>query len=134
MILRLFDNDKKAVANHITNQTSLISSDDSPTAESMEEEYTKIFGGDSKVDNSPARRVDYGSDSLYGPITKEDTLVAIRSTSPSASGPDGITIADLKKANIYKVQVQFNAVLYSGYVPTELKNCRITLIPKKGNL
>lgn len=51
----------------------------------------------------------------------------------SAPEPDAITVAQIKNFSPKDLSVLYNTMLYSGYVPSILKRCRTTRIPKNND-
>lgn len=130
----LFRKDKRAIASHIIAGSSPDETAEAPDIGAVEEEYHRIFESPSPPDDSPFTPVEYGPDATYLPITREVIQTTITQTKPSAPGPDQITVKDIKRINPDKLEVLFNAMLAFGVIPSKLKACRTTLIPKKGDL
>lgn len=131
---KLYAKDRRAAATHILNNTTPISVKEAPEPLKVEKAYNSIFGSESPPDATQATRINYGLDSSYNPITRKDIQDALRTSRPSAPGVDGVTLQGLRKVPIHLIEVLYNTMLYMKKIPPGLKQCRTTLIPKKGNL
>lgn len=70
--------------------------------------------------------------SIWEPISQEELSDGLRGMkSDSASGPDGVTVSELKDQSMYRVWLEiFNLIIYDGKLPRSLKRSRTIFIPK----
>lgn len=67
---------------------------------------------------------------ILNPITVDEIRKAIPANNTSP-GPDGLTVANLKKMPLIILEKVFNLLLFTKYIPPDLLQSRTTLIPKK---
>jgi hypothetical protein len=67
------------------------------------------------------------------PLTPKEIREALDSTSRSAAGPDGMTVAQLLSLPVRLLCKMFNLYLMAAYLPRELRSSRTTMIPKCRN-
>ena len=97
----------------------------------VREHYEGIFSTESAPDNGTITDPKEPVHNLYAPILLEHVRKAVADPKASnAAGPDGMSAADLRRIRARSVAILFNAMLYTGSIPSELKKCRTTLIPK----
>lgn len=130
----LYKTNKKVLSDALLKGTNLDAPQAYPNIKDIEKEYSAIFGCPSPMDNDICEPVDYGSDRTYAPLSAEVISLILSSQRASAPGPDGITIADLRRVPCRLLVVLYNGMLLTGTIPQDLKNCRTTLIPKVGDL
>lgn len=100
----------------------------------VEEEYRRIFADPSPPNNHRVPTIDYGPDSTYNPVLLDDIAAAIKDMKPSAPGTDKISLTDLRSLDPRLLETMFNGFLFTGHFLPVYKECRTTLVPKKGDL
>lgn len=63
-------------------------------------------------------------------IAPAEVEAALKSSSENAAGPDGLTLAAVKRVNLKELTALLNIWLITGYVPTRLHKAETILIPK----
>lgn len=129
----LYKKDKKTLTDLLFKSSSPDTVSAFPPIKEIEKEYSRIFGSPSPPDDKPAKRVDYGPDTTYQPISLEDVIRVQKSLKPTAPGPDKVDAKTMQKVNPKLLVVLFNIMLFTGHVPSQILECRTTLIPKSGD-
>lgn len=68
---------------------------------------------------------------LDNPITSSEVKAALKKLKRKATGQDKVSKADLTRIGFQKLALLYNTFLVNGYAPSELKDSKVTLIPKK---
>lgn len=104
-----------------------------PPIGSVEEEYSEIFGSESKNDSeiiTDYKEHDVECDSF---IKIEEVRRVVKQRGSEASGPDGIRLGDVRALPVAKLTFLFNVMFFTSLIPAPLKDCRTSLIPKGGD-
>nr|BAC82590.1 reverse transcriptase [Ciona intestinalis] len=92
--------------------------------------WEKMFRKESAKDRrkpKPTGEVLWG---LMEPLTIAEVGSTLKSTTPSAPGPDKLTLDGVKRIPIAELVSHYNLWLYAGYQPEGLREGITTLIPK----
>lgn len=130
----LYKKDKKTLTDLLFKSSTPDAVSVFPSIRTIEREYNKIFGTPSPPDNVPYKKVDYGPEFTYTPITLEDVIRVQKSLKPTAPGPDKVDAKTLQKVDPKNLVLLFNLMLFTGQIPKQILECRTTLIPKSGDL
>ncbi|GJQ82287.1 hypothetical protein Trydic_g18627 [Trypoxylus dichotomus] len=103
-----------------------------PQIHDVEGLYAGINERPASVDPKPVTS-SRESQSVYKPVTKEEIAASIGTWANSAPGPDGITIAQVKRCPTSLLEVIFNIVHYRRMALTAWKASRTVLPPKEGD-
>lgn len=67
---------------------------------------------------------------LIEPFEEEHIEELVKSSTPTAPGPDGLKLEDVKRMSKLKIAAIFNGILFTGRTPTSFLSSRTVLIPK----
>ena len=100
-------------------------------AEQLQEFWGETFSANAAYEPFPttARQIDA---SLDRPVQPGEVRTALRSLKNNkATGQDKVNKADLTQIGAVRLALVYNVFLITGYVPTQLRDSKVTLIPKK---
>ncbi|KRX13062.1 Retrovirus-related Pol polyprotein from type-2 retrotransposable element R2DM [Trichinella nelsoni] len=125
---RLFRSNRRKLASHIFDKASL-----EQFGGSIDEafEHLEKFLSWPRLE-SDSYSVISGDKSIgiTHPILAEEVEVELKSSRPTAVGPDGISLEDIKKLNSYDIASLFNIWLKAGDLPDSVKASRTIFLPK----
>lgn len=129
----LFKRDPALLANNIFNCIEPNRQEECPPIERIEEEYGTIFGASSKDDDEGITDMRQHQVDCCSFITTEEVERFRRQRGSGTPGPDRIRLADVRSMSLYRLTFIYNVIFTTGLIPTSLKRCRTTLIPKGGD-
>ncbi|KAK9701489.1 Reverse transcriptase (RNA-dependent DNA polymerase) [Popillia japonica] len=119
----LFQKDPSQLAEKIITGSPIVEEAIYPKIEDVDRLYRTIFERQDAPDPglSPAPKE---TANLYRPVGEEEIRSSVRNWSNSAPGPDGITIAQVKRCPTNLLEALFNIVLYRRMTPSTWKASR----------
>ncbi|GLV46633.1 hypothetical protein CBL_20908 [Carabus blaptoides fortunei] len=106
----LYRHKRSLLANNIIHGTSPSAEEETPSLKDVEDYYARIFEDPSPLDDEQTTTEPHIF--VHLPITCEDIKAATSSWKPSAPGPDGITVSQIKSCPEHVLGIMFNIVLY----------------------
>jgi hypothetical protein len=91
--------------------------------------WSKLFDSTPKRDPRPSS-VPVSNPVHGSPFTIDEVECILRTTTPTAPGPDGLKLNDVKKIPLETIAAIFNGILLTGEVPNSFLVSRTVLIPK----
>ncbi|KRX18215.1 Retrovirus-related Pol polyprotein from type-1 retrotransposable element [Trichinella nelsoni] len=125
---RLFRSNRRKLASHIFDKASLEQFGGSIDEAS---EHLEKFLSRPRLESDAYSAI--GGDKSIGiahPILAEEVEVELKSSRPTAVGPDGISLEDIKKLNSYDIASLFNIWLKAGDLSDSVKVSRTIFLPK----
>ncbi|KRX71276.1 Retrovirus-related Pol polyprotein from type-2 retrotransposable element R2DM [Trichinella sp. T6] len=125
---RLFRSNRRKLASHIFDKASLEQFGGSIDEASdhlekflshprLESDLYSAISGDNSI-------------GIAHPILAEEVELELKATRPTAVGPDGIALEDIKRLNPYDIASLFNLWLKAGDLPDSVKASRTIFLPK----
>ncbi|GLV33435.1 hypothetical protein CBL_20174 [Carabus blaptoides fortunei] len=102
-----------------------------PSIQAVEDLYRGIFESPSPPDPEPVTPEPHIS--VHLPVSEDDIEAATSTWKHSAPGPDGITVAQVKRCPRQLLCSLFNIVLYRRFTPSFWRESRTILIEKDGD-
>lgn len=127
-VQQLYKRNRKRCAEYVINDNCQPRGKDLPLTEQTRF-WEKIFTKASIEDDRPINPVQENWNTVSS-ITLAEVEAALRSSCENAPGPDGISLADMKRVNLKELTALFNIWLITGSVPTRLLKAETVLIPK----
>lgn len=92
----------------------------------------KYIRNPSDPDHAPYIPKSESGDYIYVPILEESVAAVVFGLLSKAKGLDGASLEEIKKSPLVDTTLLFNIMVYIGYIPKILRQCRTTLISKTG--
>lgn len=133
-----FKANKKELAREIIDDIKPSATKSRPKTDDIIEEYKSIFENASPPDIAYITDAMESPCNIYAAIEKTHIMESIKSMGTTSAGPDGIDSGRLKKIPLETLELLYNLMVHSKYVPEPLRKSRTILIPKndknKGNI
>ncbi|KRX46712.1 Retrovirus-related Pol polyprotein from type-2 retrotransposable element R2DM [Trichinella murrelli] len=126
---RLFRSNRRKLAGHILDVASLEQFDGSIEEVSTHLEKILSYRPNSESVEYSAVNAEHGV-SITHPILAEEVEAELKAAHPTAVGPDGIKIEDIRKLNAHDLASLFNIWLKSADLPNSVKASRTIFLPK----
>lgn len=130
-VQELYRSDRSYLAARILDGLKLDAPSVHPRIEDIEDEYARLFGAAPDPHDLPLSDPLSTIEGLFAPVGFDDLSRCLASKMSGASGPDGMTLRDLRQIRPARILLLYNLMLFTGVCPPILKTCRTTLIPKR---
>jgi hypothetical protein len=128
-----FRKNRKAYAERLLDKKGWSNVETQPDIDSIKETYQNIFSQcvNTGIESEPILDRLESKTTVSHPVEKEEIEMALKNMKSHTAGPDGITLKELNRIPMLKLELLFNIMLLCEEVPKAFKESRTTLIPKE---
>nr|CAH7730029.1 unnamed protein product [Callosobruchus chinensis] len=129
----LYAKNRSGLAEIVLDGRSTYESPELPSLGEVEDLFGGIWESEAVTDDGVISDPKVAQKETFYPISPYDVGTWKAHWQPSAPGPDGITVTDVKKFDNLELSIVFTVVFGSKVHPTTWKQSRTVLVPKDGD-